>query len=83
MRKYNYICFHLNFIIQIKHLIKCISRILTDGWQSYKTLPDEGFLWDFVNHSENVVKPGDRTVHTNRIKGASVLYQLKPIKNHV
>ena len=56
---------------------------MTDGWQSYKTLPDEGFLWDFVNHSENVVKPGDRTVHTNHIEGATVLYHLISVKNDV
>ena len=59
------------------------TRILTDGWQSYKTLPEEGFLWDFVNHSENFVKPGDRSVHTNRIEGARLLYQLNSVKNDV
>ena len=27
------------------------STIYTDGWQAYKTLTEEGFLWDWVNHS--------------------------------
>ena len=28
-----------------------------------------GYLWDWVNHSENYRKPEDHTVHTNRIEG--------------
>ena len=45
------------------------SKILTDGWAAYKTLPSEGYSWDFVNHSEHFVKPGTRDVHTNTIEG--------------
>ena len=45
------------------------TRIITDGWQSYKTLGEEGYSWDWVNHSQNFVKPGQSDVHTNRIEG--------------
>ena len=44
-------------------------RIITDGWQAYKTLGDEGYEWDWVNHSKNFVKPGTKDIHTNSIEG--------------
>ena len=53
------------------HIESCviILQIITDGWAAYKTLPAQGYQWDSVNHSENFVKPGDSTVHTNSIEG--------------
>ena len=45
------------------------SRIITDGWSAYKSLTEEGFDWDWVNHKDNFVKPGTSDVHTNRIEG--------------
>ena len=53
----------------IKDNVAIGSRIITDGWQAYKTLGEEGYEWDYVNHSENFVKPGTTDVHTNRIEG--------------
>ena len=53
----------------IKANVAIGSRIITDGWQAYKTLGEEGYEWDYVNHSENFVKPGTKDVHTNRIEG--------------
>ena len=66
------------FILGQRHETECSFacfiihfKILTDGWQAYKSLPNEGFTWDSVNHQENFVNPDDRTVHTNRIEGES------------
>ena len=53
----------------IKDKVEKGTRILTDGWAAYKTLGEEGYSWDFVNHSEHFVKPGAPDVHTNTIEG--------------
>ena len=45
------------------------TRIITDGWAAYKGIEKLGFLWDWVNHKENFVKPGHPDVHTNTIEG--------------
>ena len=50
------------------------TRIITDGWQAYKSLGEEGYEWDWVNHSENFVKPGTKDVHTNRIEGYYLVF---------
>ena len=47
----------------------CLCKIITDGWAAYKSLGDLGYEFDFVNHSENFVKPGCPDVHTNTIEG--------------
>ena len=60
------VIFSLKFII-LK--VEKGTRILTDGWQAYKSLPQEGYSWDWVNHSENFLKPGTKDVHTNEIEG--------------
>ena len=47
----------------------CLCKIITDGWAAYKSLGDHRYEFDFVNHSENFVKPGCPDVHTNTIEG--------------
>ena len=32
--------------------------VYTDSWKAYQNLQKLGYGWDFVNHSENFVKPG-------------------------
>ena len=53
----------------IKEKVAPGSRIITDGWKAYQSLGEEGYDWQFVNHSENFIKPGTVDVHTNRIEG--------------
>ena len=38
---------------------------------------EEGYSWDWVNHSQNFVKPGQPDVHTNGIEGKFLLYLKK------
>ena len=44
------------------------TRIITDGARVYRTLQDEGYSWQFVNHRHNFVSPDDPDVHTQRIE---------------
>ena len=53
----------------IKENVEVGTRIITDGWKAYRTLGEEGFVWDWVNHETNFVKPGTKDIHTNRIEG--------------
>lgn len=48
------------------------STVYTDGWKDYQHLQKLGYDWDFLNHSENFVKPGtfgSDGVHTKNIEG--------------
>ena len=45
------------------------TKIITDGWAAYKDMESYGYEWDWVNHSKEFVKHGDREVHTQRIEG--------------
>ena len=53
----------------IKSQVEKGSLIYTDGWKAYQQLEKHGFKWDWVNHSTNFTKPGNKQVHTNTIEG--------------
>lgn len=45
------------------------TRIITDGWSSYKALgKNPNYTHASVNHSYNFVSPDDPTVHTQNIE---------------
>lgn len=44
------------------------TRIITDGWASYRQLESLGFEHGVVNHSFNFVSPDDSSIHTQNIE---------------
>jgi hypothetical protein len=44
------------------------THILSDGWASYRNIPNYGYTHSTVNHSENFVSPLDPNVHTQKIE---------------
>lgn len=61
------------FKILYNYQVKQGTRIITDGWSAYRSLGEEGFTWEWVNHSTHFVKPGTKDIHTNRIEGLHFL----------
>ncbi|XP_025017532.1 uncharacterized protein LOC112539323 [Tetranychus urticae] len=45
-----------------------LGTIYSDGWAAYNCLSANGYYHDFVNHSENFLKPSDNNVHTQKIE---------------
>ena len=46
------------------------TRIITDEWRAYRTLPTIGYQHDSVNHSLHFVDPNDPTVNTQKIESS-------------
>ena len=88
---HNYICLYIfSFLptdktapvledVICKHVAKG-TKILTDGWASYRKIERlgglallgitnvSGYFWDWVNHTETFVNP-ETGAHTNTIEG--------------
>ncbi len=41
---------------------------MSDGWASYKCLGENGYVHQFVNHSENFVDVDDKSIHTQNVE---------------
>ena len=61
-------------LLIIKERIKQGTTIISDGWAAYKTLKNEGFNHQVVNHSKNFVDP-TTGAHTQTIE--SLWWQIK------
>lgn len=48
----------------VKHFVLPGTKVITDGWQSYQSLKEEGFQDEFVNHSLQFVSSEGSLRHT-------------------
>ena len=44
------------------------TRIISDGWQAYRTLGDLGYIHEVVIHEDNFADPEDSTINTQRVE---------------
>ena len=52
----------------LKKYVLTQSIVYSDGWRAYSNLGAHGYIHDFVNHSQNFLKPLDNNVHTQTIE---------------